>query len=78
MEEILIHKRLIDKIDYIYRAYPKGFMYVDKGNIQRDIGSSHYRFKTHEPIVRLLGANLDFDNKDDFINIKDTNIKIKE
>ncbi len=55
-------------------------MFVGKDNIRRDINKVHYRFKLDEDIVMLLGIKHmpeDVESKDNFVNMKDTDIFIK-
>ena len=76
MYQILVHKDLIPKIDYLYFISRK-YMYVDKTNIQRDVAQCHYRFNKWENIVVLLGYNIRPFRKENFINIKDINLEVK-
>ena len=76
MYQILIHKDLIPKIDYLYFASVK-YMYVDKTNVQRDVAQQHYRFSKGENIVLLLGYTIRPFRKENFINIKDINLEVR-
>jgi len=53
-------------------------MYVDKTNIQRDIAQCHYRFNKWDNIVVLLGYNIYPFKQENFINIEDAKLKVKE
>lgn len=77
MYQILIHKDLIPKVDYLYFVSRK-YMYVDKTNIQRDIAQCHYRFNKWDNIVVLLGYNIYPFKRENFINIEDAKLKVKE
>ena len=76
MFEFLLHKSLLTKVQYLYPAQCRVFMYVDIDNIQRDISQCHYRFNTNEDIVVLLGYK-GVIKREDFVNLRNTNIKIK-
>ena len=77
MYQILVHKDLIPKIDYLYFASVK-YMYVDKTNRQRDVAQCHYRFSKWENIVVLLGYNIHPFKRENFINIEDVKLKVRE
>lgn len=78
---ILIHKRLIDKIDYLYHTNVRRtpFMYIDKINRQRDISHCYYRFaEAPERVYQILGYRSGMGiTKDDFISLDEANIEIK-